>query len=466
MKNIVLTNRSNCKNNVYEVKLNKAHIYTGINQLSRALSIILMIVLVPLFLSKAEQGYWFSFMSLSALMIIADSGFSIIILQFAAHEFAFLHFDEAGGLKGDAYHLKRLGSFFLFCLKWLAGVAVAALPLITAVGICVMSSRAAESNWLPPWLLYIFGSTIAFINNGLLFFFEGCDSVSKSQKLRAKVNIVMIAILCVSLSSGLKLYSLAVSVSISSLLGLILLCRAYGPAISSLLSNAKGFSHPWRKEFLPLLGRYSLSWASGYFIFQMYTPIMFHYAGPVEAGKIGISITLWSGVLSLSNIWLYVVTPKLNIHISKKKWFELDYLFFRNLILSGTTFLIGIAVIFSLLEFSKGHFSLADRFLNPVSMLILASGWCLQLIVNGLAIYLRAHKEEPLVVPSIVSAAYVIITTYFAARYLPPEYFFLGFLSSYLWGLPWIISIFNKKRLNGHRSEQQPLRSASQINPY
>ena len=123
---------------------NKAHIFTAINQLLRALFIVLIIVLVPLFLDKTEQGYWFSFMSLSALMIIVDSGFSMIILQFAAHEFAFLHFNSVGKIEGDEHYLKRLGSFYFFCLKWSAGAAAVALPLIAGVGILVMSSRPAK----------------------------------------------------------------------------------------------------------------------------------------------------------------------------------------------------------------------------------------------------------------------------------------------------------------------------------
>jgi len=433
---------------------NKAHIFSGISQLSRALFGVLVIVLVPLFLSKAEQGYWFSFMSFSALMIIADSGFSTIILQFAAHEFAFLRFDYSGKLAGDARYQNRLGSFFLFALKWSAGVVMVGLPLISIIGWYIMSSKPAEASWQIPWLLYVFGSVFSFMNNTLLYFFEGCNSVPKTQKIRAQINLAMIAVLCVGLTAGLRLYALALSAMVSALVGAALLFKGFHPAASSLVAAAKGYEHSWRKEFLPLLGRYSLSWASGYFIFQMYTPVMFHYYGPVEAGKIGISITLWTGMMTISNIWLSVVTPKINIHVSKEEWRHLDRLFFKNLAFSATTFIIGAACVFSLFAFAHSRFELVERFVSPLSMLFLACGWGLQVIVNGLAIYLRAHKEEPLVIPSVASAIYIVIVTYLSAMFLAPDYFFLGFFSSYLWGLPWIVWIFNKKRKEGHLNEQ------------
>jgi hypothetical protein len=436
------------------VKIDASHFYAAINQLSRAGYTLLMLALVPLTLDKAGQGYWFSFMSLSALMIIADSGFSTIILQFAAHEFAFLRFGAAGAVEGEGEHLKRLGSFLRFSLRWSSGVVLVAMPVIAAAGWYIMSGRPAEADWRLPWLLYVLGSVLTFMNNTLLYFFEGCDSVAKSQKIRAQVFLVMIAVLAGGLLGGFKLYALSLAALASALVGAARIYSVFGRAAAGLLAEARGYAHSWRREFLPLLGRYSLSWASGYFIFQMYTPIMFHYYGPVEAGKIGISITLWTGALTFSNIWLSVVTPKMNIHVSKKEWQDLDRLFFRNLGLSAGTFLAGAACVFAFLLYGQGRFAIAERFVSPLSMLFLAGGWWLQVVVNGLAIYLRAHKEEPLVVPSVATALYIVAATYLSARYLAADYFFLGFFSSYVWGLPWVIWIFNKKRRDGHLDEQ------------
>ena len=76
--------------------------------------------------------------------------------------------------------------------------------------------------------------------------------------------------------------------------------------------------------------------------------------------------------------------------------------------------------------------------------MIISIVWLLQIVVQGLAYYMRAHKEEPLVIPSFVSGIYVSLTTLFVATYLPFEYFFIGFLSSYIWGIPWVLIIFKK----------------------
>jgi hypothetical protein len=72
--------------------------------------------------------------------------------------------------------------------------------------------------------------------------------------------------------------------------------------------------------------------------------------------------------------------------------------------------------------------------------------WLCQVLVNSLAIYLRAHKKEPMMTLSAVSAVYVFGTTYLCAKYLSEEWLFLGMLSSYVWGIPIIMNMIKKQR--------------------
>ena len=67
---------------------------TAINQLYRLVSGPLMLLFIPLYLTQEEQGYWYTFSSVAALAVFADLGFSHIILQFSAYEFAFLKFNN------------------------------------------------------------------------------------------------------------------------------------------------------------------------------------------------------------------------------------------------------------------------------------------------------------------------------------------------------------------------------------
>jgi hypothetical protein len=152
------------------------------------------------------------------------------------------------------------------------------------------------------------------------------------------------------------------------------------------------------------------------------------------------------GVFSVANAWLYAVTPKLNMHVAQKEWKHLDALFTRQLMLSMVTFLACAVVVLGCIFMLRGRLALIDRLVDMTSMSFLAAAWFFQLIVSALAVYLRAHKKEPLVVPSVTTAIYAAISTLLCAKYLDTKFFFLGYLSSYIWGIPWALYIFSTKR--------------------
>lgn len=66
---------------------------------------------------------------------------------------------------------------------------------------------------------------------------------------------------------------------------------------------------------------------------------MHYFHGPVYSGKIGISMSLLTSMFSFSTIFIYTITPKINMLIEKKEWHELDRLFNKRLVLSGIAYL-------------------------------------------------------------------------------------------------------------------------------
>ena len=63
-----------------------------------------ILLFIPLFLTAEHQGFWFTFISISALSVFADLGFSSIVTQFSSHEAAFADF-KGGRIAGDPRHI-------------------------------------------------------------------------------------------------------------------------------------------------------------------------------------------------------------------------------------------------------------------------------------------------------------------------------------------------------------------------
>lgn len=419
---------------------------TALNQLMRFISGPIVIFLYPLYLTSEVQGFWFLMISIGAIAAFADFGFSTILLQFSAHEFAFLKFNSKNEIIGKQENINKLSSLFVFAIRWAVIVSAVSLPLTYITGVLLIGENNPEVDWEVPWLLYNIGAILSFMNGIVLSFFEGCDSVKKVQIIRFQMTVLSTIIVVVALILNFNLYALSLSLLLGSIYGTLLLFIKYKRNIQMFYFQNKLFDYTWGAEIFPLLRRYVLSWSSSYIIFQLFTPIMFHFHGSVEAGKIGISIAIFTSIFSVSNIWTTSVIPKINMAISKLDFIKLNYIFNKYFLLTICTYLLASMVIYILYFILKDRFMFFDRFVNLTALIFLNFCWFGQLFIHNLSIYLRSYKEEPLLIPSILSAIYVFVSTILCVSYLSVDLYFLGLATMFLWLLPWVYIIYNRKK--------------------
>ena len=418
---------------------NKDYFATFVNSFWRIISGPILLLCIPYFLTSLEQGYWYTFTGLSALSIFADLGFTMIVLQFTAHEFAYLRFEDGRELSGDIEHLWRLASFFRFVISWLKKVLCIFFPVMLVGGYYFLSLKHDNIDWQFAWMLYSLASAGSFFNASILSFFEGCNSVGLLQSIRFRMSVVNISVTFICLYIGLNIYALGIALLTSILISGGYILYYFRKVIIQLWMISAKRCYEWWPEFSALIWRYGISWCSGYFIFQIFTPLAFYFHGADFSGKVGISIAMWTAGYSIANSWMTVIMPHINMLVAERKWQELDTIFNRNLHKMVFTMIVGGGVYFILYLFLNDKISFFYRVLPNCAMIMLYISWIIQSWISGVAYYLRAHKREPLMKISIVSAIWVAITTYLCARFLPPEYMFAGFLSQY-----WVVIVVYK----------------------
>lgn len=416
-----------------------------INSLWRIVAGPVTLLSIPFFLTALQQGYWYTFTGIAALSIFADLGFTMIVLQFAAHEFAYLRFGDQRVLLGDEEHLWRLASFFRFVVKWLGKIVSIVFPLIMVGGYYFLAAKQDELSWQWAWGIYSLASAGAFINSAILSFFEGCNSVGLIQGIRFRVGVCQTITTLACLAVGLNIYALGLALLVNVIVSGSYLFYCFRPTIKQLWHVSAGNRYDWWPEFSALIWRYAVSWCSGYFIFQIFTPLAFYFHGAEFSGKIGISIAMWTAGFSIANTWMTAIMPRLNMLVSEQDWQGLDALFTKNLRRTVLTIVGGGAVYFLLYFALHDRFYFFERVLPPLTMAMLYLSWILQAWVNSIALYLRAHKREPLMQISVISGIWVAVTTYLCARFLPPEYLFVGFLSQY-WAVIVVYKIYRKQK--------------------
>lgn len=421
---------------------NKDFRHTAINQVWRLFSGPLLLVLLPLYLTPEVQGYWYTFISLAALAIFADMGFSTILLLFSAHEFAHLEFKSDKTVIGNEHHLTRLSTLLRFSAKWSSLMALIIFPIVLIIGYTILNAKDTSTDWKGAWFIYGVASIFVFINSMALSFIEGCNSVGDVQRIRFHVSVVIFITTLILLVSGVNLYALSLSLLAGALTGTTLILLRYNRMLYQLYKKAIGKPHSWMQETMPLIWRFAVSWISGYFIFSIFTPLAFHYYGTIEAGKVGLSIAVCMAVFSIANIWITIITPRMSIYVAQKEYVRLNSDFKKHTLLAILTYALGIIALCIALTILRDHLPIINRLVPIPSFLIIALAYLAQLAINSMAVYMRVHKHEPMVPVSVFNGIYVSIITTLIAVYLPFEYFFLGFLSAYLIVLPWVYKIF------------------------
>ena len=409
-----------------------------------------LLIIVPIFLSAVEKGFWYTFISVAALTTFADLGFTAIITQFSAHESVYAEYDpKQKDFKTKS--IESISSLFKFSVKWTGVLTIICSIVIALVGIIVFSKEeTTDINWLMPWIIYAVASSFNFFNQVVLAFFEGCNQIVTSQRIKLIDGLIINALGIVGLALGFGLFALAIPMLLSVLVSLLQIIIIYGKVILKMFKTPTTNDRMWAKSILKLLWKYAISWGCGYAIFQVYNPIVFAKYGAEAAGEVGYIITIVGAFVSIANIWSYVSVPRINMLTEKKEWSSLNKEFYRNLILIELTFLLELSVCFLcyLIPFTS---SFLNKYVFSIpALVILSVGYVAQLLTSYIGVYLRSHKEEPLMIVSVITAVLSLSITIISVMFLDLHYVFIGFASSTIVMLPVVFAIKSKKEKKWH----------------
>ena len=195
----------------------------------------------------------------------------------------------------------------------------------------------------------------------------------------------------------------------------------------------------WKAEILPLQWRIALSWISGYLIYSLFTPALFHFQGPIVAGQMGMTWAVTAGVSGLAATWIQVKVPQFGMLVAKKNYAALD----RTVLRAGfIAFLIactgGLIVLGIVAALAHYHHPLSSRLLPLGSVGIFVAAEVLHQISIAQSSYLRSFKKEPFLMLSIsnglmIGASTIICAKYFGATGVAMAYF-AGIILALTWG--------------------------------
>jgi hypothetical protein len=156
----------------------------------------------------------------------------------------------------------------------------------------------------------------------------------------------------------------------------------------------------------PFQWKIAVSWLCDYFIFQLLTPVLFAFRGPVEAGRMGVSMSIVMQLGGIMLLWMTTKAAPFGTMVARGERTQLDAIFSRTLRQSLELFAAAaICVLAGTIFIDHDLPAFSVRFVSwPIFLLLLMTALSAH-VVQSEALYLRAHKCEPFLVQSVVMAA-------------------------------------------------------------
>jgi len=208
----------------------------------------------------------------------------------------------------------------------------------------------------------------------------------------------------------------------------------------------------YKNEIFPYQWKMALSVISGYFIFQLFNPVLFATEGAVAAGQMGMTLAVLGSISSLSFSWMTTKVPLYSGLIAQKQYFDLDRIFNKTLnqsvLINGLELIVLFLLLYGLRYFD---IPLGKRFLPNFPLILLMLSVFMNQFVFSWATYLRCHKQEPFLIPSVAGGILTCISTivlgkYFGVLGMTTGYCILTFFGGLLWGF----NIFKNKKKEWH----------------
>jgi hypothetical protein len=382
------------------------------------------VTLMALFFTPEMRGYFYTFGSVLALQVFFELSLHIVLINVVSHEWVNLSIDDSGELTGDEAAQSRIASLLKTSMKWYAAAAILFVVLCGPGGACWLALGSLPlAEWVAPWSLLIVLTGGLLAAQPLTAILEGCDQLTTVNQYRFRQAVFGTLVVWSIIGFGLGLWAAAGSAAVRLGWELHLVGVRYRHFFRSIFRKAVSAVIDWEAEVWPLQWRLAIQGVATFGTLQMLTPVIWGTSGDAEAGRMGMTWTVLIALQAAASAWVDTRRPKFGQLVASGSFDELNALFFRCTSLSvamlatGLVAFCGVLAALPYVDWPIAN-QLSVAFVSPQSAAVLSLGILVFQIPNCQTIYVRAHKREPFLIPSlIVSACIATSVTVLGIKY-------------------------------------------------
>lgn len=430
------------------VEVDRAVVFVLLTRGWQLLTGPITLVLVAQYFTPEVQGFYYTFASLLALQTFVELGFHLVIINVASHEWAQLGLDEAGRLTGNPLAQARLISLGRLIFKWYAVACLIFIIAVSLIGyIFFAQTPHPQINWQAPWLFVTLLTGLLLWTLPFNSLLEGCNQVATVNQFRFIQAVLGVLALWLAMVLGGELWAAVAMAAVKLLSDLYLLLISYRSFFKPFFNPPAGPGMDWQTEIWPMQWRLALSGMVNYFAFSLFNPVMFYYHSAAVAGQMGMTWQLTQVLQQVALAWVYTKAPRFGILIARRDYAELDRFWLRVSVISLAIISVGAGAIW-LLVYGLNFFQvpLAERLLSPLPTGLFLLAAVLFQAAQCQTVYLRAHKQEPIMVMSVVTSLLIGLLVWLLGSRFGPLGAAAGYLGTVLLIVIWETTIWVRCR--------------------
>jgi len=427
-------------------------LFALLNRGWQLLTVPVTLLLIARYFSPEVQGFYYTFGSVLALQSFLELAFCIVIINVASHEWAHLRLDEEGNITGSQEALSRLVSLGRLVFKWYLVLTVIFILGVSSGGYLFFAGKSYPGiAWQSPWIvLVILTGLLLWIMpfNALL---EGCNQIAQVNKLKFRQGLLNTLALWLTIRLGGELWAGVAVAGVNLGCNIYLLLIEYRGFFKPFFHPPQGGGISWRAEIWPMQWRLALSSLTSYLGWSLFTPVMFYYHGATVSGQMGMTWFLVTGLQLTAQAWVFTKIARYGMLVAHKDYVELDRYWLRTTWISLVVISLGAGAAWTLIyTLNVMQVPFVQRLLAPLPTGLFFLGAILMHVSQCQSVYLRAHKQEPFMVLSLVCCLLIGLAVWILGRRYGPTGAAAGYLTVTLLTALWSTVIWFRCRKIWH----------------
>ena len=366
-------------------------------------------------LPPREQGWYFVAINVVAFAQLCELGLGTIVVQFASHEWPRLRWGRGGGLEGDPAACGSIAVLLAAARRWFS---TSALLLLFIAGICgmLLFGGGLSGSWTmfaTLWFGFVSLTAAYLLAIPFICVAEGCGDLVAVQRMRAWQAAAILLALWTGIVFWGPLAAALLAAAAQFLVAIAWLAvRHRGLLRAPRAVSALGDEERLEKRYRTEQARSARLWIALWVAPQLLAPVLLRTRGGDEAGRLGVTLAVATAPLTLAIAWLHGRYPSFGAMVAEGRTREFDALARRATVEAASVFLVtcvalaGLVLLLPLLLPA-----LAMRFLPPTSLIALMAGNFAGLLLQAMAGWLRAFRDDGIAAPIVVGAAAVVIAS-------------------------------------------------------